>query len=72
MSLQYCGRLTSYPYAVPIMEWITKLLNASRDFERDPCPGPKLGRYLRDAGFINVEERKFRLPIGPWPKDKHL
>ena len=23
-------------------------------------------------GFINVVAQKFKVPIGPWPKDKHL
>ena len=57
---------------VPISKWITTLLQAARDFGRDPCPGPKLAGYMRDAGFKDVQERKFKIPIGPWPKDKHL
>jgi hypothetical protein len=27
---------------------------------------------LRDAGFINVEEKVFKVPIGPWAKNKTL
>ncbi|KAK0658353.1 Secondary metabolism regulator LAE1 [Lasiodiplodia hormozganensis] len=27
---------------------------------------------LRDAGFVNVRERTFKLPFGPWPKDRLL
>ncbi|KAF7590911.1 hypothetical protein BBP40_002217 [Aspergillus hancockii] len=44
--------------------------------------GDKFGKSLRivdeskqrmiDAGFINVVERRYKLPIGPWPKDPHL
>ena len=52
--------------------WITTLLSAIRDMGRDPSPGVSLEKWLRDAGFVNVEARKFPLPIGPWPKDKHL
>ncbi|KAL8859958.1 MAG: hypothetical protein Q9178_003507 [Gyalolechia marmorata] len=57
---------------LPIQKWITTLLQAAREFGRDPCPGPKLAGYMRDAGFKDVQERKFKIPIGPWPKDKHL
>lgn len=28
--------------------------------------------YIEDAGFENVVEKVFRLPIGPWCKDKHM
>ncbi|KAI4227821.1 MAG: hypothetical protein L6R36_002115 [Xanthoria steineri] len=55
-----------------IQKWITILLQAARDFGRDPCPGPRLAGLMRDAGFQNVEEEKYKIPIGPWPKDKHL
>ncbi|KAB8078099.1 S-adenosyl-L-methionine-dependent methyltransferase [Aspergillus leporis] len=44
--------------------------------------GDKFGKTLRivheskqrmiDAGFVNVFERRFKLPIGPWPKNPHL
>lgn len=27
---------------------------------------------MRDAGFINITRRNFKLPIGPWPKDERL
>lgn len=55
-----------------IQKWITTLRNASRDFKRNPCPGPELEGWAKDAGFQDVHHEKFILPIGPWPKDKHL
>ncbi|KAL8805224.1 MAG: hypothetical protein Q9182_002099 [Xanthomendoza sp. 2 TL-2023] len=57
---------------LPIQKWITTLLGAARDFGRDPCPGPKLAGYMRETGFEDVQERKYKIPIGPWAKDKHL
>lgn len=30
-----------------------------------------MGR-VEDAGFRNVVHQKFRLPVGPWPKDPGL
>lgn len=55
-----------------ISKWYTTLLNAISEFGRDPCPGPKLEGWMKDAGFEGVQHEKLRLPIGPWAKDKHL
>ena len=38
----------------------------------DSCPGPKLGGYLKERGFVDVVEKKFVLPVGTWPADKQL
>ena len=46
--------------------------DASKVFGRDSKPGPKLEGWMKDAGFENIVHEKFRLPLGPWPKDKHL
>lgn len=28
--------------------------------------------WMEDAGFVDVTERVFRIPLGPWAKDKEL
>lgn len=35
-------------------------------------PGPKLEGWLREAGFVDIHVEKYKVPIGVWPKDKHL
>ncbi|KAK3171323.1 hypothetical protein OEA41_003407 [Lepraria neglecta] len=55
-----------------LQKWITYFLNAAEDFGRDPSPGSKLEGYMKEAGFEDVQHEKYRMPIGPWPKDKHL
>jgi len=55
-----------------VVKWANQLLKASRDFGRDPCPGSSLEGLMKDAGFANVVAQKYRIPIGPWAKDKHL
>lgn len=55
-----------------MLKWITTLLDASQDLGREPNPGPKLAGWMKDAGFENVRHERFRVPIGPWPKDPHL
>lgn len=56
----------------PVWDWLYTLLKASKDFGNEPCPGSKLGGWMEDAGFVDVKAEKFLVPIGPWPKDKHL
>ncbi|KAL8865870.1 MAG: hypothetical protein Q9174_006647 [Haloplaca sp. 1 TL-2023] len=70
--LEYYSEDGTLSEDLSISKWITTLLDASRDFGRDPCPGPKLAGWMRDAGFQDVQETKYKLPIGPWPRDKHL
>ena len=55
-----------------VVSWVNTWVGASRDAGRDPHPGPQIAGWMRDAGFQNVKQEKFRLPIGPWAKDKHL
>jgi hypothetical protein len=50
-------------------KWINGCIEASEKNNRDTTPGPKLKGWLQEAGFINVREHIFKLPIGKWPKD---
>lgn len=34
--------------------------------------GPCLEGWFRDAGFKNIHVEKYLIPLGAWPKDKHL
>ena len=55
-----------------VAEWISTLRDASCSFNRDPCPGPELEGWLKDAGYQDVHHEKFILPIGDWPQYPHL
>jgi SAM-dependent methyltransferase len=35
-------------------------------------PGPLLKNLIRTAGFEEVKEKIFKVPVGTWPKDKKL
>lgn len=52
--------------------WLNALLNAARSIGRDPSPGLSLRKWVTDAGFENVTEKVFKMPIGPWPRDPRL
>lgn len=32
----------------------------------------EISSYFKDAGFVNVTVEEFKLPLGPWPKEKRL
>lgn len=53
-------------------QWSNGLIKALTDINRDPCPGPKLRSYVEKAGFVNITERAFKVPLGPWAKDPHM
>ena len=50
-------------------QWTDTLPQAGRMLGREPCPGPKLEGWIRDAGFENIVVKVYKLPIGPWAKD---
>ncbi|PWI64956.1 hypothetical protein PCL_08407 [Purpureocillium lilacinum] len=35
-------------------------------------PAPSFKHWVNEAGFINVEEQRFKLPVGSWLKDPRL
>ena len=38
----------------------------------ESCPGPHLAKWMKDAGFEDINEQVNPLPIGTWTADKHL
>ncbi|EFR01927.1 UMTA [Nannizzia gypsea CBS 118893] len=46
--------------------------SAAEKIGQTACPGPHLARWAREAGFVNITERKMKVPIGPWAKDPKL
>lgn len=36
------------------------------------CYPEQMMRQMRDAGFVNVSVRPYKMPIGVWPKDRNL
>lgn len=43
-----------------------------RKFGGEPLRGLKLDEALMGAGFTNIHTITKKVPIGPWPTDKHL
>ena len=53
-------------------QWISTLCHAASKLNRDPNPGSSLQGWVSAAGFQNVTHRRFRVPIGSWPRDPTL
>ncbi|KAF4994238.1 hypothetical protein FDECE_13177 [Fusarium decemcellulare] len=54
------------------MEWVDKLDGASKMFGKQINVAKYHKQWMIDAGFEDVEERVYRIPIGPWAKDPAL
>ena len=62
----------SFKEGQSLYKYINIFNDAAKGFGRDSMPGPQLEGWMKDAGFVNVVHERFRLPIGPWPKDKQM
>ncbi|KXH48255.1 UMTA methyltransferase [Colletotrichum salicis] len=51
--------------------WNKTLVRTLESIGRDPNPAAKVKGWVVDAGFQSVFHQKFKLPIGPSPKDPH-
>jgi len=56
----------------PAKVWCDKLLEVADRIGRTACPGSRLEGWVKDAGFENVAVKKFKFPLGMWPKDPVL
>lgn len=48
------------------------VVEATQKIGKEPLPGPKLKGWMEEAGYVNVTERVFKMPLGMWPKDQRL
>ncbi|KAI9840931.1 MAG: hypothetical protein M1837_001110 [Sclerophora amabilis] len=72
LNLQYYSEDGSFTEDLPLYQWIHDLLAGYERLGIETCPGPKLERWLKDAGFQNVVQHKYKVPIGPWARNKDL
>lgn len=55
-----------------LVQWDSLVIEACDKIGRTCSPGPGLKQWMIDAGFQNVYHKVFKVPFGPWPKDKKL
>lgn len=53
-------------------EWNRFALQGLEKAGLDPRPGPQLEGWVRDAGFVDVQIKRFKVPLGRWPKDAKM
>lgn len=71
MSVPYCDDGT-IPADWPFLEW-TKIINEAAERARRPVGiANKLKRWYEEAGFVDVHEEIFKMPMNGWPRDPHL
>lgn len=56
----------------PVVQLMNGLRQAGRKRGRDMDPASSFKRWIESAGFVDVQERRFSLPVGAWPKDPKL
>jgi trans-aconitate methyltransferase len=60
----------SYKPESDMAKYTFLLTDAARKAGKEASPGPKLEQWVREAGFQNVVHQKYKIPLGPWAKDK--
>lgn len=71
MSTPYCDDGTM-PENWTFKEWMSTLDEAAMQADRPLRIASRLKRWYQEAGFVDVQEKVFRMPINSWPRDRHL
>ncbi|CAK4031644.1 Hypothetical predicted protein [Lecanosticta acicola] len=62
----------SIPTNSKLREFFNLLVEGSNRVGRDLHAPKRWKSILADVGFVNIEERVFKVPVGEWPKDRRL
>jgi SAM-dependent methyltransferase len=61
------------PVPVAITAWLDMIMDASRSFGRNMDMSETHKQLIEEAGFVEVEQVEYKIPLGPWAKhDKPL
>ncbi|EOD50701.1 Sam dependent methyltransferase [Neofusicoccum parvum] len=55
-----------------LLEWAALFIEASERFGKSFMVVENMKQEIVDAGFVEVEEVRFKVPLGPWPSDPRL
>ncbi|KJZ69399.1 hypothetical protein HIM_11215 [Hirsutella minnesotensis 3608] len=56
----------------PVVQLMDGLKRVGDKRGRDMDPASSFKRWAESTGFVSVQERRFSLPVGDWPKDPKL
>lgn len=62
----------SLPEDSHILKYHNLVFEALGKIGRDHMPGPKLKKWVEEAGFFDIKEEVLPVPIGMWPRDAKL
>ncbi|KAK1453492.1 methyltransferase [Colletotrichum melonis] len=54
----------------PLLEFWSKIRDAMHKMKIDIQVAPRIGAVIKDAGFVNVQVRSYKVPVGRWPLDE--
>lgn len=55
-----------------LLQFWEEIRQAMSKINIDIQVGPRIGKIMEEAGFINVQKKSYKVPVGTWPKDKTL
>jgi SAM-dependent methyltransferase len=55
-----------------IVTMMNGLMEACEKIGRTMDPAPSMKKWVQDAGFVEIKQESFKLPVGSWPKDPRL
>lgn len=58
------------PDTVPLVKWIALLIEAANKTGRPLDQTPNFEKWMRDAGFVDIQKVVYKWPINPWPKNE--
>ncbi|TVY57205.1 Secondary metabolism regulator LAE1 [Lachnellula cervina] len=70
-STPYCDDGTM-PSDWPLLEWTKYSDDAAMAADRPMRIANKFKRWYKAAGFVDVQEKVFKIPVNAWPRDRHL
>ncbi|KAI5845283.1 S-adenosyl-L-methionine-dependent methyltransferase [Morchella snyderi] len=62
----------SIPKDSVVLEWGRNYKIAEEKIGKSFTLEYKIKPWMEEQGFINVVEKEYKVPVGPWPLDKHL
>lgn len=60
------------PVDHPLAVFWDKFEQAMRLFGPELRIAPRIGQLMEEAGFVNVQKKVFKVPVGTWPLDRTL
>jgi hypothetical protein len=56
--------------AIYLLDWVEQMNEASKSFGKELRTANGLKKHMENAGFVDLHEEIYKVPIGPWAKGK--